>query len=246
MPATIGVLDGLLRAGLSEHELGRFTADARKVVAKVVEAAAARVRNPGGLHPVLHVVTAETANRVRRYMRGVLAPMLMRADAMMFATTQTEHAAAIARYILAERLDRITMRQLMRYGPLALRAPEERPARESVMEGLCLFGWLRPVLRDAQPTIAWIVNPDVHSLYAERAEAERVRRAFDRMRPEQLVIATAKLEDATVTLKNSEKKLDEATSTLGRMETRLDDMDKRFIVIEQGFRKLLGIKQEEE
>jgi pseudouridine-5'-phosphate glycosidase len=31
VPATIGVLDGRIRVGLSERELGRFTADARKV-----------------------------------------------------------------------------------------------------------------------------------------------------------------------------------------------------------------------
>ena len=31
VPATIGVLDGTLRVGLTEEELGRFTADARKV-----------------------------------------------------------------------------------------------------------------------------------------------------------------------------------------------------------------------
>ncbi|MDX6438661.1 MAG: pseudouridylate synthase [Gaiellaceae bacterium] len=31
VPATIGVLDGMLRVGLTEDELGRFTADARKV-----------------------------------------------------------------------------------------------------------------------------------------------------------------------------------------------------------------------
>ena len=31
VPATVGVLDGRLRIGLSEEELGRFTADARKV-----------------------------------------------------------------------------------------------------------------------------------------------------------------------------------------------------------------------
>jgi hypothetical protein len=140
----------------------------------LVEVAAARGR--GELGPVLNVVTTETAERVRRYMRGILAPNLRRADAMMFATVQTEHAATIARYILAERLDRITMRDLMRYGPLALRSPEDRPARDSVMEGLCLFGWLRPVLREAQPPTTWTVNPAVHVLFAQRADAERVRR----------------------------------------------------------------------
>ena len=56
----------------------------------LTEAAASRVRTPGGLHPLLHVVTAETANRVRDYMRAVLMPSLLRAETLMFGTTQTE------------------------------------------------------------------------------------------------------------------------------------------------------------
>ena len=42
MPATIGVLDGLLRVGLTEDELGRFTADARKVGPRDLAAAIAQ------------------------------------------------------------------------------------------------------------------------------------------------------------------------------------------------------------
>ena len=80
----------------------------------LIEAAASRVRNPNGLHPPLHVVTAETANRVRRYMRAVLAPSLLRAETLMFGTVQTEHAVRIANYILAHRLERVTAREIVR------------------------------------------------------------------------------------------------------------------------------------
>lgn len=144
----------------------------------LIEAAASRVRDPGGLHPPLHVVTAEIANRVRRYMRAVLAPNLLRAETLMFGTVQTEHAARIANYILAHGLERVTAREIVR-AYRTLRPPEERDTLNSTMDALCLFGWLAPVPprhEGATPT-AWRVNPGVHVLFAERAEAERKRLA---------------------------------------------------------------------
>ena len=42
VPATIGVLDGLMRVGLTEDELGRFDADARKVGPRDLAAAVAQ------------------------------------------------------------------------------------------------------------------------------------------------------------------------------------------------------------
>ena len=59
---------------------------------------------------------------------------------------------------------------------------------------------------------------------------------------QQLIIATAKLDEATATLKRSEAKLDEANVTFYRLEKRLDEMDKKFTNIEKGFNKLFGIK----
>jgi len=47
-------------------------------------------------------------------------------------TVHVRRPLAIARFILAQNLDRITMRDLMRYGPPALRSPEERQARADV------------------------------------------------------------------------------------------------------------------
>jgi hypothetical protein len=145
----------------------------------LVEVAAARVR--GEIGPTINVVPAEIAARVRRYMRGVLAPNLLRAEALIFDTKQTDHAAWIAGYILAHRLEAITARDVVR-NYRSLRSPEERNTLDSTMECLCVFGWLAPVPQRAEvkPPVAWVVNPAVHIAFAERAEAERERRAAAR------------------------------------------------------------------
>jgi hypothetical protein len=59
---------------------------------------------------------------------------------------------------------------------------------------------------------------------------------------EQLILATAKLEETKVVLERSEAKLDEANRTFYRLENRMGEMDKKFGTIEQGFRKMFGIK----
>jgi hypothetical protein len=63
---------------------------------------------------------------------------------------------------------------------------------------------------------------------------------------EQLVIANAKLVEATAVLERSEKKLNEATVTLEDMDRRLADMEKRFATMEQLFRRAFGIKDKME
>jgi hypothetical protein len=141
----------------------------------LIEIAAAHVR--GEIGPHRDVVSVDTAERVRRYMRAILAPSLLRGEALIFATAQTEHAAWIANHILAHRRESITAREVVQ-NYRSLRAPEDRRILDSVMDALCTFGWLRPVQRrfDTQLPTAWTVNPSVHSTYAERAEAERKRR----------------------------------------------------------------------
>jgi hypothetical protein len=145
----------------------------------LIEVAAARVR--GEIGPTIDVVPAETAARVRRYMRGVLAPSLLRAEALIFDTRQTDHAAWIAGYILAHRLEHITARDVVR-NYRSLRSPEERDTLDSTMQSLCVFGWLAPAPQrnEAKPPVAWMVNPAVHVAFAERAKAERERRAAAR------------------------------------------------------------------
>jgi len=145
------------------------------LVFHLLQIAAARAR--GDIGPPTNVVSPETAARVRVYMREILAPMLLRADSIMFASHQTAHATWIASYIIANGLTRIAARDIVQnYRPL--RAPEQRETLDNTMDSLCTFGWLRPEPARgaaARPT-AWHVNPDVHIRFAERVEAERGRR----------------------------------------------------------------------
>jgi hypothetical protein len=131
------------------------------------------------------VVSAATAARVERYMRRVLLPHLLRADALMFSTTQTSHARWIAGCILAHGLDRITARDVVRaYG--ALRAPEKRKDLDTTMASLVAIAWLDPEAssNDLVPVSTWRVNPLVHQHFAARAAQEKAER---QQRREELV-----------------------------------------------------------
>jgi hypothetical protein len=126
--------------------------------------------------PVL-VVPEQTARRVAAYMRDVLLPHLLRAEAVMFATTQTGHARWVAGMILASGEARVTSRDVMRaYN--ALRAPEQKRDLLDVMVSLEMVGWVQaePQRNPARPTTSWEVNPAVHRIFAARAQQERERR----------------------------------------------------------------------
>ncbi len=104
--------------------------------------------------------------------------MQIRADALMFSTRMDRHAVWIADYILARKLDRIVVSQILAdYRPL--RAPDHRSTLDDVMDSLERVGWLAaetPTRQTARAPTAWRVNPLVHVRYAERAAAERKRR----------------------------------------------------------------------
>jgi hypothetical protein len=131
----------------------------------------------GDLGPPLQVVPEATARRAMLYVRDVLLPHLGRADAVMYLTPQTGHARWIAGFILSRGFTRITRRDVTRaYG--ALRAPETERELTSVMTALVSMAWLREVEGNnpARPPNAWVVNPRVHTVFAARAEEERLAR----------------------------------------------------------------------
>ncbi len=76
-------------------------------------------------------------------MRDIVAPHLLRAEAVMFCTVQTSHAQSIAGHILAHRMDRITSRDIVRVYR-DLRHPEARAELDAVMASLTTVGWLEP------------------------------------------------------------------------------------------------------
>ena len=141
----------------------------------LIEIADARAR--GLQPPMLTVVVEATARRAANYMREILLPHLLRAEAVMFSTAQTGHARWIAGFILVRGQPRIALRDVVQaYGPL--RAPECRRELLEVMETLVTVGWLRPEAQSnpARPPAAWTVNPAVLSIFAARAEREREMR----------------------------------------------------------------------
>ena len=124
------------------------------------------------------MLSVTTALRTVEFMRDVLLPHLLRAEALMFASAQTGHARWIAGFVLSRGQDRVALRDLVQaYGPL--RAPESRRELLDVMESLVTVGWLRPKpqLNPARPPAGWSVNPGVFSTFANRAEKERAERA---------------------------------------------------------------------
>jgi hypothetical protein len=146
----------------------------------LIEIADANARgiNPG---PVATVLSEETARRAASYMREILLPHMLRAEALLFLTPQTGHTHWIAGYILASDTARDTCRVTLRdvtraYGPL--RAPERRRELVGCMETLEVMGWLssEPPENPAKPIAAWQVNPKLHVTFAEYAAIERARR----------------------------------------------------------------------
>lgn len=127
--------------------------------------------------PDVMVVPEPVARRSAAYLRDVLLPHLLRAEAVMFSSVQSGHARWIAGFILSREDGRLALRDVVRaYGPL--KAPEQRHELLSVMQSLETMGWLRaePQENPARPPTAWEVNPLVRERFARRATEERMAR----------------------------------------------------------------------
>jgi hypothetical protein len=87
-----------------------------------------------------------------------------------------ERLTAVAGYILARKLERVTNRDIAR-GDRTMRGLT-RFETDKVFEQLDALGWVSRV-PGARPTDPphWIVNPEVHRLFAERGEHEIAKRA---------------------------------------------------------------------
>jgi hypothetical protein len=126
--------------------------------------------------PLPTKIGAATAQEVADFMEQFLLP---HAVAFYFGTLglsdNHDRLCAIASYILAHQLDKISNRDVQR-GDRAMRGLEDKDIRP-LFEQLEAMGWLGRV-PNARPSMQpiWQVNPMVHTLYADRAKKEATRR----------------------------------------------------------------------
>lgn len=90
----------------------------------------------------------------------------------------------VAGYILAHKLDKVSLRNLTRGTTLMKR--HARLDGERIFEQMAAHGWLEET-RSRVDSVMWTVNPMVHELYADRADKERMRREEAQMRVKELL-----------------------------------------------------------
>ena len=122
-------------------------------------------------------IDAATAQRVYNFMFDFLEP---HAFSFYIGTLGVadihERLAAVAGHILAHHVDDVSNRDVVR-GTNQMRNLGRREI-EDVFYQLHALGWLQPLpARRASDPPRWKVNPQVHSLYAERARLEVEKRA---------------------------------------------------------------------
>jgi hypothetical protein len=126
------------------------------------------------------LVTEQTAKRVATFLHQFLLPHAIAFYAgVLGLSDDNDRLAAVAGYILAHKLERITSRDIQR-GDRTMRNLKREDA-ENVFHQLEAFGWIEKVLgyRRSDPP-RWVVNEEVHQLFAERAAKEAERRERER------------------------------------------------------------------
>src|SRR5262249_33859665 len=125
-------------------------------------------------------IDENTARRVERFLHCFLLPHATAFYAGMLGLSDDhERLTAVAGYILAHRLERITNRDIQR-GDRAMRKLERQDIL-SICDQLDALGWLNktPGLRPTDPP-RWDVNPICHAMFEQRANTEAERRWRDR------------------------------------------------------------------
>jgi hypothetical protein len=126
------------------------------------------------------VITVDTARRVAKFLHEYLLP-----HAIVFYTDilglsdEHDRLTAVAGYILAHKLERVTNRDIA-HGDRTMRGLTKRET-ENVFEQLDALGWVNrvPAPRPSDPP-HWLVNPEVHTRFKARGEAEAKRRSAAR------------------------------------------------------------------
>ncbi len=119
-------------------------------------------------------VSGETARRVAEFLSGYL----MRHSLCFYTNIlgmADDHSNLqdVAGYILAHKLENVTMRTLQRGSRQMRRLTRDEGAK--VFEQLEAFGWVDQVNKRSDAPM-WVVRPEVHLMFEAKADAERKRR----------------------------------------------------------------------
>ena len=140
------------------------------------------IDHAGSLLPTL--IAEHTAARAAAFLHSFLLQHALAFYAGTLGLSDDhDRLTAVAGYILARKLVRITNRDVQR-GDRSMRGLKQFET-EAIFEQLDAMGWINrePGFRfgPGRPAAAtWIVNPAVHTEFADRAKAEAERRARDR------------------------------------------------------------------
>lgn len=136
------------------------------------------VENPKGDLPAL--VSEATARRAAGFLHGFLLPHALAFYAGTLGLSDDhDRLTAVAGYILAHKLDRITNRDVQR-GDRTMRGLG-RAEIAAVFDQLSALGWIDRAPGPRPSDLPhWAVNPAVHARFADRAQAETARRERDR------------------------------------------------------------------
>ena len=124
-------------------------------------------------------VTEDTARGVAKFLHGFVFPHAVAFySGVLGLADDHDRLANVAGFILAHKLERITSRDIAR-GDGSMRKLTKRDTEE-VFEQLEALGWVsrtRVAGRTVKAgTVHWLVNPKVHTLFAERGAREAERR----------------------------------------------------------------------
>lgn len=131
------------------------------------------------VHPLQYDVSGDTAERVERLMCKYLLPhSLAYYTDILGAAGDLEHSRWIAGHVLSKRLETVTHRDLMQSYRQWRGLDDWR--RQRITQTLTDMGWLIPVgdeRTSKRGAHTWVINPKVHSMFAEKAAAEAEKRA---------------------------------------------------------------------
>jgi hypothetical protein len=124
-------------------------------------------------------IDAKTARRVADFLHGFLLKHAVTFYiGVMGLSDDNDRLVAVAGYILAHKLERITSRDIQR-GDRSMRRMSRRDTN-AIFEQLEAFGWIIQVQGKRYGDVQWVVNPEVHCKFAAKAKDETERRREER------------------------------------------------------------------